>query len=265
MTQTDDSVFLANMTSPEVRTALSQAGVVIVPVGSHEQHGPGMVISTDIVMATVMAGRVAMRLKPRAIVAPSLPFGLSPHHMRFPGTITLTPETMTAVLMEVLSALKAHGAQRFFLLNSHGGNRALLSVITATARERLGVPVATAHSLSGAADLLRERFGRATAHACEIEASVAMVLAPQLLRPDAMEKGDMLPPRYRHTSVAGGGATGGGKSPSLAFVDYGQRMDELTANGNIGDPRLANKEAGEEVVALIEQRMVEFLEDFMRD
>lgn len=264
MSQVDRSVFLANMTWPEARAAIAEAGVVIVPVGSHEQHGPGMVLSTDIVMATTMAGRVASRLKPRAIVAPSLPFGLSPHHMKFPGTITLSPATFSAVLMDVMTSLIQHGAKRFFILNSHGGNRAHLSVVVMEAREKLGVDVATAHSLSAAADLLRERFGRATAHACEIEASYALAAAPQLLRPEAMAAGELLPPRYRYTAAAGGGATDGG-ARAITFVDYGARMDEMTANGNIGDPRLASREAGEEVVTLIEQRMVEFLEDFMRE
>ncbi|MCC6943529.1 MAG: creatininase family protein [Thermomicrobiales bacterium] len=260
MTEIDPSVYLANMTWPEAEEAFASAQVAIIPVGAHEQHGPGMLLSTDIVMATTMAGRVATRMKPRAVVAPSLPFGLSSHHMRFPGTITLSPETFESVLMDVMESLIAHGLTRFFILNSHGGNRAALSVITTKARSRFGVQVANGHNLSAAADLLRERFGRTSAHACEIEASYAMAAAPHLLRSESMAAGEMLPARYRHTLVAGGGALGG--AASVPFVDYGQRMDEITENGNIGDPRLASIEAGEEVVALIEQRMIEFLEDF---
>lgn len=257
----DPSVYLANLTWPEAERSLSLAKVAIIPVGSHEQHGPGMLLATDITMATAMAGKVATRMSPQVIVAPSLPFGLSSHHMRFPGTITLSDSTFTAVLFDIMRSLMRHGLHRFYILNSHGGNRGALSVITTRAREELGVDVASAHNLSAAADLIQERFGRTTAHACEIEASYAMALAPHLLRPEAMEEGRMLPPRYRHTSVAGGGAMG--KSKSIAFVDYGQRMDELTENGNIGDPRKASKEIGEEVVELIATRMTEFLEDFI--
>jgi creatinine amidohydrolase len=253
------SVFLAEMTWPEARDALAAAEVVLIPLGSNEQHGPGMTLATDIVLATAVAARVAERLRPRAIVAPSLPFGLSPHHMRFPGSITLSPETFIAVLMEVMESLRQHGAKRFFLLNGHGGNQAILSVIAMKARQALGVDVATAIYFSGASDLLKERFGRTYAHACEIEASFALAVAPQILRQDAQAKGEELPPRYRHTALAGGGA------PAGAFVDYAARMDEITANGNIGDPRLATREAGEEVIALAVQRLVEFLEDFTRD
>src|SRR5215217_4818899 len=102
-------VSLAEMTWPEAKEALAAARVVIIPTGSTEQHGPGMTLSTDITMATAMSVRVARRLFPRALVAPSLPFGLSPHHMRFPGTITLQPDTLTAVLFDVLRSLKQHG------------------------------------------------------------------------------------------------------------------------------------------------------------
>ncbi|MGH2561338.1 MAG: creatininase family protein [Thermomicrobiales bacterium] len=257
MTSFARSLFLDEMTWPEAKEALADSGVVLIPLGSNEQHGPGMTLSTDITLATAVAGRVAERLRPRAVVAPSLPFGLSPHHMRFAGSISLSPATFTAVLMDVMRSLKQHGVKRFFLLNGHGGNQAMLSVIATQARQELGVDVATAIYLSAAADLLKKRFGRAYAHACEIEASLAMAAAPQLGRTDALAKGEELEPRYRHTALAGGGA------PAGAFVDAAASFVEITANGNIGDPRLATAEAGEAALTLAVQRLVEFLEDFI--
>src|SRR6266542_3163092 len=137
-------VSLPDMTWPDSRDALAAARVVIIPPGSTEQPGPGMTLATDIVMATAMSVRVARRLFPRALVAPSLPFGLSPHHMRFPGTITLQPATFAAVLLDVIRSLKQHGATRFMLLNGHGGNQAILSVVATRARHELDVRVATA-------------------------------------------------------------------------------------------------------------------------
>ncbi len=250
------TIQLADMTWPEARAALAAAEVVIVPTGSTEQHGPGMLLRTDTTMAAAVAMRVAERLFPRAVVAPALPFGLSAHHMRFAGTLTLQPETFMAVLLDVLRSLKAHGARRVFLLNGHGGNQAALGVVVAKARQELRVPVATALYLSAAADLLRERFGRAYAHGCEIEASVALAADPGLVRSDSLIAGAEREPRYRHAVLAGGGAGAG------AFVDAGLRMDELTANGALGDPRQASREAGEAVLGLVETRLIEFLEDF---
>lgn len=252
-----DRVLLAQMTSPEAGSALASARVVIVPVGSTEQHGPGMTLSTDITMATAVAQRVANRIFPHALVAPSLPFGLSPHHMRFPGTITLQPETFTAVLLDVLRSLRQHGVTRFLLLNGHGGNQAILSVVASRARLELDVEVATAMYSLAAADLLRERFGRAYMHACEVEASLALAAAPELVRVEALAQGEELPPRFRHTALAGGGTAAG------AFVDVAARMDEISVNGAIGDARKASREIGAEALEVIERRLIEFLEDFI--
>jgi creatinine amidohydrolase len=251
-------VHLADMTWPQAQAALAAAEVVIVPTGSTEQHGPGMLLRTDTSMAAAVAARLAERLRPRALVTPPLPFGLSAHHMQFPGTLTLQPETFMSVLRDVLHSLSTHGARRVFLLNGHGGNQAALGLVAAQARQELNLPVATALYLSAAADVLRERFGRAYAHACEIEASVALAAAPDLVRTDALVAGAELAPPFRHAVLAGGGAGAG------AFVDAGFRMDELTANGALGDPRLASREAGEAVLQVVEDRLVEFLEDFMR-
>jgi creatinine amidohydrolase len=259
MTTSPKSAFLAELTWPEATAAIGASEVVLIPLGSTEQHGPGMTLATDITLATAVAERVADRLAPRALVAPSLPFGLSPHHMRFPGTITLQPSTFTAVVLDVMRSLRQHGARRFFLLNGHGGNQAILSVIAMQARLELDMPVATAIYLSAASDLLTERFGRAYAHACEIEASLGLALAPQIVRAEQLAKGEELPPRYRHTALAGGGA------PAGAFVDAAASFEEITANGNIGDARRATREDGEAIVELVVQRLVEFLEDFMND
>lgn len=256
MADKQPSVLLSEMTWPEARDALKAARVAIIPVGSTEQHGPGMTLATDITLATAAAIRVARAIYPLAVIAPPLPYGLSSHHMSFPGTISLTAMTFSAVLMDVMDSLRSHGIERFFLLNGHGGNQAALSVIATEATRELQVQVATAIYYAGASDLLIEHFGRTYAHACEIEASLALAAAPSLVRQEALEKGEELPASYRHTSVSGGG------TPAGAFVTNPSPFEHLTRIGNIGDPRLASAEVGEAVVALAVERLVEFLEDF---
>ncbi len=256
MTTSEPSVLLADMTWPEARDAIQAAQVAIIPVGSTEQHGPGMTVSTDIVMAAAVAERVAQAMAPRAIVAPPLPYGLSSHHMRFPGSITISAATFGTVLKEVMHSLKAHGIDRFLLLNGHGGNQAALSVITTEACQELGVKVATALYLAGAYDLVQQHFGRTYAHACEIEASVALAAAPALVRQHALEKGEELPAAYRHAGLPGG------TTPAGSFVTTAAPFEDLTRNGNLGDPRLASADVGEAVVALAVERLIEFLEDF---
>lgn len=256
MTAQPASVVLSEMTWPEAEVALNAARVAIIPVGSTEQHGPGMTLATDIRMAEVVAERVASALAPRAVVAPPLPYGLSPHHMRFPGTITLTSATFGAVLREVMSSLQQHGINRFFLLNGHGGNQAALSVIATETSRELGVEVATALYLAGAYDEVNKHFGRTYAHACEIEVSVALAAAPELVRREALQTGEEVEAAYRHTALSGGGA------PAGAFVTTAAPFEQLTRNGNLGEPQNGSAEIGEEIVGLAVRRIIEFLEDF---
>ena len=161
------------------------------------------------------------------------------------------------MLLDVIRSLKQHGVTHFFLLNGHGGNQANLSVVAARARTELGVAAATAMYSQAAADVLVEGFGRAYMHACEVEASLALAGAPELVRREALAPGEELPPRFRYTALAGGGTPGG------SFVDVAARMDEISANGALGDPRNASAEAGTAVLEVAERRLVEFLEDFI--
>jgi len=250
------SVLLADMTWPEAREAINDARVAIIPVGSTEQHGPGMTLSTDIVLASAVAERVAEAMRPHLVVAPSLPYGLSSHHMSFPGTITLSAATFGAVIKEVVSSLQSHGIDRFLLLNGHGGNQAALSVIATGVSRELGVKMASALYLAGANDFLQEQFGRTYAHACEIEASVALAAAPTLVRTASLEKGEELPSRYRHTAFSKGDL------PAGPFVTTVAPFEELTRKGNLGDPGKGTAELGEAIISLAVKRLTEFLEDF---
>src|ERR671912_979269 len=95
-------VALARMTSPEAAEALAGAEVALIPVGATEQHGPNMSLETDTAVAYQLALHTAAALHPRAVVTPPLPYGVSYHHMSFPGTMTLSPETFQAVVLEVV-------------------------------------------------------------------------------------------------------------------------------------------------------------------
>jgi hypothetical protein len=116
-------VALARMTWPEAAEALASAEVALVPVGATEQHGPNMSLETDTVVAYQLALRIATTLYPRVVVTPPLPYGVSYHHMHFAGTMTLSPETFQAVVLEVVLSLHRHGVERFFILDGHGPGR----------------------------------------------------------------------------------------------------------------------------------------------
>ena len=245
---------LEEMSWPEVKVALESVRLAIIPVGAIEQHGPNIGESADIAMATATAKALAHRLYPLAIVAPAFPFGLSANHMRFPGTITIRAETFMAVLRDVVASLKEHGIDKFFILNGHGGNIAALGVAMWQIQEELGVRVA--HAAHWPSQDLIERYRRSprVGHACEIETSLAMYLAPGIVKVGALEKGQIIDPDYADAMSAGPAS---GSEPRY--------IDQMTANGAMGDATQASVEAGEALAHDIEDHMAEYLERFLAE
>jgi len=129
---------LDQSTWQEVEAYLGRSTGIILPIGSTEQHGPNGLIGTDALCADVIARAVGDQAD--AIVAPPLNFGMAQHHMAFSGTMTLRPETMLAVLVDLLTSIAHHGFERCFVVNGHGGNMATImtAISEVHARSSLG-------------------------------------------------------------------------------------------------------------------------------
>ncbi|MFI7680756.1 creatininase family protein [Actinophytocola sp. NPDC049390] len=93
------------MATVEATHAAATGTVVIIPAGAFEQHGPGMPLATDLIRAEQIAARVAARLGHRTVVGPSIPVGVSPRHLAFAGTVTLSTSTFAAAVREYAVAL----------------------------------------------------------------------------------------------------------------------------------------------------------------
>jgi len=111
--------------------------VVVIGIGSIEQHGPHLPLGMDSLAVKARIHKVASRTN-SVCVHPCWP-GYSPHHMGFAGTITFSWETLMGVLMDTIGSLAYHGVKRFVLMNGHGGNTATMNLVAQTAKREFDV------------------------------------------------------------------------------------------------------------------------------
>lgn len=180
------SRYFADLTQPEIAAQLKANPLVILPAGSIEQHGPHLPAGTDILAANVIADAVAERMD--GLVLPGGPLGVTPMHMPFEATITLTPETYMAVVTETCVSTARHGARYLLILNWHEGNSASLSIAAEALHRDHGMTVVTVQACYVAAELYGHECGGLT-HGGEIEALAVLACRPELVHLDRVEHG----------------------------------------------------------------------------
>jgi creatinine amidohydrolase len=243
---------LADLTWPEIDELRPHAPVAIVPLGATEQHGHGMAQRVDTARAEAVADMVARRMSPQVVVTPTIPVGMSEHHMAFPGTLTLSPVTLQQVVVELVTSLHRHGWRRIFVLTGHGGNNAAIDVAVSRLRAELtDTHIAWSGVTPVVSDLVKKNADSPIrGHSCEIETSQALYVDPDLVLPDRLVRGsatlDDLDPAGR-------------LSRSHPGIQFSQAYDALTRTGNLGDPRLATAELGALLVDTVVDRICDFL------
>jgi len=172
------SRYFIELTQPEIAAQFKENPLVILPAGSVEQHGPHLPTGTDIFAAEVIGHAVAERMN--GLVLPGGPLGVTPMHMPFEGTITLTPETYMRVVTETCVSTAWHGARNLLILNWHEGNSASLSIAAESLHREHGMTVLTVQACYVAAELYGEECGGLT-HGGEIEALAVLAKRPDLV------------------------------------------------------------------------------------
>jgi creatinine amidohydrolase len=178
------------LTWPEVRRAAAEDRVALVPVATLEDHGPHLPVDTDLRIVTEICERAAAEAAGRVVLLPAIPHGYDPHHMDFPGAITIGWDTFTRYLTDVGRSLAHHGFRRMLFLNGHGSNQNLVEMAARLVMvERPEVLAAAAFYLASPEALavierVRDSTRGGMAHACELETSIYLAIDPDAVDMD---------------------------------------------------------------------------------
>jgi len=235
------SVMWKELTAEDLRARAAADAIVILPVASMEQHGPHLPVGVDTYLceAVCKAGaELAVKDVP-VVVAPTLWCGMADHHMAYGGTFTFDIPTYRAVLLAFLKSIERHGFKRVFIINGHGGNIAALnSFLPDFARETALKVLATTYFELSQADLgqfLEDQ--KRVHHACEVETSMMMVVAPDTVKRDRFSEA---------CGMLGMDIEKVLRGPPAQFHNF----KSITPSGVIGDARRANADKGRNLLGV---------------
>jgi creatinine amidohydrolase len=261
-TVTIDTVWLHEMRWPQIQQLRdSKAGVVIIPVGSVEQHGYHLPLGTDSMVAIRLAEDAARRTN--ALITPPLWFGWSPHHLALPGTISIRAEILTEMIFDVVSSLATHGLDRFIIVNGHRiVNIPWLQISAEKAQRELNVKVAIYDPAWMSKEIVDQlEFGE-LGHADEIETSHMLHVMPHLVRMEEARDDHQSPKRKLYHVDP--------RTPqdTLCYVpSTAKYMEQIaeTSGGSIGRPSLATAEKGKRLHEHLVSRLVEVINELQRE
>jgi len=243
---------LDEMTWPEVRAALDAGHrTIVAAAGSTEQHGPHLPLQTDTLLGTFLVEAIVERL-PGVFQGPTIPFGVSDHHMPFAGTITLDNDAFKTLVDQYVKSLAAHGFESIFIIPSHGGNFGPLRELETECGGRIDGARFIAYSdlqsfinvmygIAAEDDISPEICG---AHAGEAETSLVMAAREDLALMNHAEEGYV-----------------GNFGPEAQAAVFERGMPALTSNGILGDARPANADRG----LRYRDAMADMLADWIRE
>lgn len=230
--------------------------IVVLPLGAHEQHGPHLPFETDTLIAQGVVDRLRRLLPSDARVRflPTEPVGYSIEHMDVEGTKTLAFDEAVRRWLAIAEAEHGKGVRKFVMLNAHGGNSPLMTIVATEARVRFGMlAVATSWTRFGMpADVISPEDKAIDIHGGDIETSVMLALYPQKVRMDKAENFSSnqtrFAERFTHLRAYGPHA-------------FGWRMADLNPQGVAGNAAAASAEKGEKILDHALKGLLALLQD----
>jgi creatinine amidohydrolase len=257
---------LEKLTWPKAKKAFEETTFVVIPIGSTEQHGPHLPLGTDFMVPREIAARLVE--KANVIVTPTIPFGYAKYHTTFPGTMSLSEETLKNVLIDICEDLLKYGTTHILFIDGHGGNLTALRQCSTWLRERC-IPAAVSvwWQVAPAIDPSWQAIG----HADYVEVSAVLGIDESLVDMDVAKLPKnkdlsselvMLDP---HSTKFKGGIVGVNLL-TADITDTGDLMEiGLTgAKDYTIEPSTGTKEMGERFLEGQANYLAEFVEEFRK-
>jgi creatinine amidohydrolase len=215
-------------------------------------------VDTDLRLCAAVCEEAVSRASDRAVLVPPVNHGYSPHHMDFPGPITIGAETFMRYGLDVCKSLAHHGFKRILIVNGHGSNTPFVDIIARLTTVESGVLAAAvnywaAPGVRDAAESLREseKIGGMN-HACEFETSLYLAIAPELVdMSKAVHELSHRPTKNYWTDLIGGDGP-------LTMMEPWSALSE---SGVMGDPTKATAEKGRKLFDAAANGIVELIDE----
>jgi creatinine amidohydrolase len=239
---------LYTLSWPEVRQEIERGrDTILLSFGAVEQHGPHLPLGTDSIFGDELGRAIADRLD--AFRAPTVCVGSSRHHLAFPGTMSVEPETFQRVVEDIVRGWARHGFKRIVLMPTHGGNFEPLAAVAERLVDLDGVKIVAVADISllvqgtlGLGMELGVPIEEGGLHGGEWETSMMMALRPDLVHMERSERG----------------YTGDLERGRQTFLEDGIHL--ISETGVFGDPRQASAEHGARYIARLVDLAVEYVE-----
>ncbi len=251
---------LQHMTWKEIAGVFARDPVVLVPFGSMEEHGPHSPTG-DYLAAHEIARRIARQTDSYCL--PVIPFGYSEYFRGFPGTISLSPQTMVSIIGDIFECLCEHGVSRIVCLNGYAGNAPLIDQVARAVRREKKLMVGSLDLWQCLPDdFKKELYGadfNPSGHGAEPLTSVMMHLFPEDMRMDLLIKA-INTKEWAGLPIAGMAKVAVGDTQAGVFFN----MEELSPIGVLGNPYAASSERGKAIVDQIVGYGAAFVEKFKK-
>jgi creatinine amidohydrolase len=257
-----DKILYDELTWPEINEAVEAKKVVLLPVGSTEQHGPHLPLDTDNFLARSVCLEAADRARRELLVMPTIPYGYNEHALDFPGTIHVSHETFIRYFLDVVKSVAYAGFDRVLIVDGHGSNEHLCEFVARRATLETDALVASTLWVNLAIDAferIRESGFGGAVHACELETSAYLYFQPDRVQ---MEKAE---------DHYGGGATSVGSQFTSVDLTRGWGPVRLigwtsagTPSGVSGAPTLSTAAKGKVIVEAAVDNLLAFAREFRK-